>query len=325
MSNMKPILIISGPTASGKTSLALKLMKLLNGELISADSRQIYKGFDIGTGKDHPKNIKIHMIDILSPNIQYSVSQYRETALKIIKNIQSKGKLPIIVGGTGQYIQSLIESPRETFDIKPNKLLRFFLNKFNVKTLQFIYKLLDKQKFSQLNHSDVNNPHRLIRKIEIKLSRSPLFKGRFPKGERGFKIKNWNLKIKNYELKIKKYVHISLTAPNSYLFKNIDQRVDERIKAGLFNEIRNLLKKYPWSAPAFRTHAYKEFEGVIAIRQTGKEAIPLEVINQWRFDEHRYVHRQKSYFKKIPNIHYFDITSSKYPQSVIDFVKKCYN
>lgn len=304
---MKPILIISGPTASGKTSLALKLMKLLNGELISADSRQIYKGFDIGTGKDHPKNIKIHMIDILSPNIQYSVSQYRETALKIIKNIQSKGKLPIIVGGTGQYIQSLIESPRETFDIKPNKLLRFFLNKFNVKTLQFIYKLLDKQKFSQLNHSDVNNPHRLIRKIEICLS--PLSKGR-PRSGGG---------------EICDYIHISLTAPNQFLFKNIDQRVDERIKTGLFNEIRNLLKKYPWSAPAFRTHAYKEFEGVIAIRQTDKETIPLEVINQWRFDEHRYVHRQKSYFKKIPNIHYFDITSSKYPQSVIDFVKKCYN
>lgn len=300
MFNMKPILIISGPTASGKTGLAIKMMKLLNGELISADSRQIYKGFDIGTGKDHPKNIKIHMIDILSPNVQYSVSQYREDVLKLIKNIQSTGKIPIIVGGTGQYIQSLIESPRETFDIKPNKLLRFFLNKFNVKTLQFIYKLLDKQKFSQLNHSDVNNPHRLIRKIEICLS--PLSKGDV-------------LRQMSEDRGICDYIHISLTAPNQVLFKNIDQRIDERIKQGLENEIKELKKKYKWSAPAFRTHAYKEFEN----------GFSSENIQKWHFDEHRYVHRQKSYFKRIPNIHYFDITSSKYPQSVIDFVKKCYN
>ncbi len=294
MFNMKPILIISGPTASGKTGLAIKMMKLLNGELISADSRQIYKGFDIGTGKDHPKNIKIHMIDILSPNVQYSVSQYREDVLKLIKNIQSTGKIPIIVGGTGQYIQSLIEAPRETFDIKPNKFLRLILNRLNVKTLQFIYKLLDKQKFFQLNHSDVNNPHRLIRKIEIMLSKT---------------------KTQNHFPEIKNYIHISLTAPNTYLFKKIDQRIDERIKQGLENEIKELKKKYKWSAPAFRTHAYKEFEN----------GFSSENIQKWHFDEHRYVHRQKSYFKRIPNIHYFDITSSKYPQSVIDFVKKCYN
>jgi tRNA dimethylallyltransferase len=298
---MSPILIISGPTASGKTSLAIKLMKLLNGELISADSRQIYKGFDIGTGKDHPKNIKIHMIDILSPNIQYSVSQYREDVLKLIKNIQSLGKLPIIVGGTGQYIQSLIESPRETFDIKPNKFLRFFLNKFNVKTLQFIYKLIDKEKYLKLNHSDVNNPHRLIRKIEIKINNkfSPLF---FEEGIKGrFKIEN--------------YIHLSLTAPNAYLFKNIDQRVDERIKAGLEQEIKNLRKLYKWTAPAFRTHAYKEFEN----------GFTPEKLRQWRYDEHRYVHRQKTWFRKMPNVKYFDITSAKYPQNAIDFVKKCYN
>lgn len=292
---MTPILIISGPTASGKTGLAIKLMKLLNGELISADSRQIYKGFDIGTGKDHPKNIKIHMIDILSPDVQYSVSQYRETVLKLIKNIQDRGKLPIIVGGTGQYIQSLIEDPRETFDIKPNKILRFFLNKLNINTLQFFYKLLDKEKYLKLNNSDIHNPHRLIRKIEIKLSKST-------------KNRNWNLKITNY-------IHISLTAPNSFLFKNIDQRVEERIRQGLEQEIKNLRKLYKWSAPAFRTHAYKEF----------KNGFSDESLRQWRYDEHRYVHRQKTWFRKMPNVQYFDITSPKFPRNAIDYVKKCYN
>lgn len=291
---MPPILIISGPTASGKTGLAIKLKKILNGELISADSRQIYKGFDIGTGKDHPKNIKIHMIDILSPEVQYSVSQYRETVLEIIKNIQSKGKLPIIVGGTGQYIQSLLESPRETFDIKPNKFLRFFLNKFNVKTLQFIYRTINKEKYLKLNNSDIHNPHRLIRKIEIVLSKT---------------------KTQKHYPEIKNYIHISLTAPNAYLFKNIDQRVDERIKMGLEQEILNLRKIYKWSAPAFRTHAYKEFE----------KGFTKDSIRQWHYDEHRYVHRQKTWFRKMPNVVFFDITSKKYPQNVIDYVKKCYN
>ncbi len=310
---MKPILIISGPTASGKTGLAIKLMKLLHGELISADSRQIYRGFDIGTGKDHPKNIKIHMIDILDPSEQYSVTQYRQDVLPLISKIQKKGKLPIIVGGTGQYIQSLIEAPRETFHIKPNKFLRFFLNKLSVKYLQKIYRLLDKEKYFKLNHSDINNPHRLIRKIEINLAIKFPFcqRGKPAKGGKG----------------ICNYIHISLTAPNSYLFKNIDKRVDERIKMGLFDEIRNLLKKYPWSAPAFRTHAYKEFEGVIARspHPADDKAIPMEVIRQWHYDEHRYVHRQKTWFKKMPNVHFFDITSSKYPQDAIDFVLKCYN
>ena len=124
----KKILIISGPTATGKTNIAIKLAKKFNGELISADSRQIYKGMDIGTGKDHPKNIKINLIDIINPNESFSVAQYRELALKSIDNIFSKGKLPIIVGGTGQYVESII-NPRETFDIKPN----YFLNNCELK------------------------------------------------------------------------------------------------------------------------------------------------------------------------------------------------
>jgi tRNA dimethylallyltransferase len=296
----QPILIISGPTASGKTGLAIKLMKLLNGELISADSRQIYKGFDIGTGKDHPKNIKINMIDILDPSEQYSVTQYRQTVLPLIKKIQLKGKLPIIVGGTGQYIQSLIEAPRETFHIKPNKFLRFFLNRLSVKYLQRIYKFLDKEKYFKLNNSDIHNPHRLIRKIEIKI---------YPVSSRPRPCSGINPD------RIKNYLHISLTAPNSYLFKNIDQRVDERIEMGLEQEIQNLRKLYKWSSPAFRTHAYKEFE--VGFNQKS--------IQRWHYDEHRYVHRQKTWFKKMPKVNFFDITSSSYPQNAINFALKCYN
>jgi len=291
----EPILIISGPTASGKTDLAAKLAKLLDGELVSADSRQIYRGLDIGTGKDRPENVKIHLIDLINPNQSFSVAQYRELALKTIKEIKSRGKLPIVVGGTGQYLEAIINPPKPSFNIKPNKFLRFFLNKFSLKTLQVIYKFLDEESFSKLNYADLHNPHRLIRKIEIKLSH--------PR------------KIENCELKVENYYHLSLTAPNRVLYQRVDQRVEARIKNGLEQEIKKLLKKYRWSDPGLNTHAYKEL----------KTGFTEENINRWRFDEHRYVRRQKTWLEKMPNIRYFDITSPHYPQEVIDYVLKCYN
>jgi len=118
---MDKLLLISGPTASGKTSLALKLAKKYNGVLISADSRQIYQGLDIGTGKDKPKATTIHLLDLITPDQSFSVAQYQKLALPLIKKIQSKGKLPILVGGTGQYFDSVINPHKDTFHIKPKK------------------------------------------------------------------------------------------------------------------------------------------------------------------------------------------------------------
>jgi len=119
-SKINKLLIISGPTATGKTALAVKIAKKFNGELISADSRQIYRGMDIGTGKDHSQNVTIHLIDIINPNQSFSVAQYRQLALEKISEIQSQNKLPIIVGGSGQYIDSII-NPQPTFSVKPKK------------------------------------------------------------------------------------------------------------------------------------------------------------------------------------------------------------
>ena len=285
------LLIISGPTATGKTDLAIKLSKKFNGELISADSRQIYRSMDIGTGKDHPKDIKIHLIDIINPDQSFSVAQYRQLALEKIVEIHNKNKLPVIVGGTGQYIDSLI-NPQETFNIPPNNLLRFFLNKFSVKYLQIIYKLLDKNNYLKLNNSDINNPHRLIRKIEIKLSNK----------------KNNNLLKNNFNI-----LHISLTAPNDFLYQRIDVRVQKRLELGLFNEIKNLLKKYKWEN--LDCLAYKEF----------KTGFNQQNINKWRFDEHGYCRRQKTFFNKLTPINFIDITAPNFSQKTVDIVKKWYN
>ncbi|OGL52295.1 tRNA (adenosine(37)-N6)-dimethylallyltransferase MiaA [Candidatus Shapirobacteria bacterium RBG_13_44_7] len=298
MDNTHQLLIISGPTATGKTALAAKLAKKFNGELISADSRQIYQSLDIGTGKDHPRGVKLHLIDLIPPNLSFSVAQYRQFALSKIKDIHSRNKLPIIVGGTGQYLDSII-NPRETFSIPPNHLLRFFLNRLPVSLLQKLYFLLDKNSFLKLNNSDRYNPHRLIRKIEIKLS---------------------NPKVKNPKPAITSYLHLSLTASNSYLYPRIDARVEKRLKIGLLDEIKKLLSLYKWSDPGLNTLAYQEF------RPYFQKHSPIEEsIQKWRFHEHAYARRQKTWFKKQKNIIFVDISQSKFDQKVTTLVSKWYN
>lgn len=302
------LLVISGPTATGKTALAVKLAQKFNGELISADSRQIYRGLDIGTGKDHPQKVNIHLIDIVNPDQHFSAFDYRRLALPLIREIQHRQKLPIIVGGTGFYINSLIGGPTDTYHIKPNKILRFFLNRFSLKLLQLTLKTLDFQTFNLLNRSDLANPRRLIRKIEISLSKKTCYV----------------LPITNYDI-----LHISLTAPNSFLYPCIDHRVDQRLKMGLLDEIKNLLKKYKWSDPGLNTIAYKEFRPVSPFLQGGIKGgfvgAAAAALNRWRFHEHAYARRQKTWFKKQKNIIFIDITRPCFPTEVFKLVDKWYN
>lgn len=301
---MTKLLIISGPTATGKTSLACRLADKFNGELISADSRQIYRGMNIGTGKDHPKNTVIHLIDIINPDESFSVAQYRLLALEKIKEICSRGKMPIIVGGTGQYIDSIINN-KETFSVKPNKFLRFFLNSFSLKLLQPTLRLLDPQTFKLLNNSDRHNPHRLIRKIEIALSPN-------------------KLPVTDDRLQITDCFHLSLTAPNSFLFQKIDKRIQERLNGGLLKEIEKLLKKYKWSDPGFNTLAYKEFTPLFHAGAIHESPLFNDCVKKWQSDEHNYVRRQKTWYKKQSNICIVDISKTRRDQ-IINIVSKWYN
>jgi len=162
------ILVILGPTASGKTSLAVKLAKELKGEIISADSRQVYRGMDIGTGKDLKEygKVKYHLIDVVDPAEEFNLAKYQKLANQAIKEILSRGNLPIIVGGTGLYLQAIIDGyqlSEHTPDIKRRQELEAM-------TVSELFKLLEKDKpefANKLNNSDKNNPRRLVRYIEI--------------------------------------------------------------------------------------------------------------------------------------------------------------
>jgi len=296
------LLIISGPTATGKTDLAVKLAEKYNGELVSGDSCQIYKGMDIGTGKDQPDTTPIHLIDIITPDQKFSVADFQKIGLETISNIQSRGKLPILVGCSGFYIDSLINPNYNTFSVKQNKFLRFILNRFSITTLQKIYKLLDSQNFSKLNHSDINNHYRLSRKIEIKL---------FKKN-----IRNSKLDIRHFDL-----LHISLTAPLDFLYKRIDARVQKRIDIGFLEEITNLLKKYKWSDPGMQIGAYQCLKPYFK-HKTSEEL--KNCLQKWSYAEHSDARRQSCWFKTKSGALFFDITDKKFPKNIFNQVTKWY-
>jgi tRNA dimethylallyltransferase len=337
---MNKLLIVCGPTATGKTALAVTLAKKFNGELVSADSRQIYKGMDIGTGKDlgekisnikyQISNIQIKnqkynlipyeldgillwMVDIIDPDGEFSVAHYQYLATAIIEDIRKRGKLPIVVGGTGLYIKSLL-SPIETSHIPPNKQLRKIFERNSLEELQMKLKKDDPLAWDRMNESDRQNPRRLIRKIEI------------AEYERGKETRRLgDKKITNDDVFI-----IGLTAPYPVLYEKIDRRVDTRVKEGIIDEITSLLEKgYSWNLPSMNTFGYKEWNVLFQKtenrkRKTENEELIQQIIQRWKWDEHGYARRQMAWFKNMKGIRWFDITSSSWSEKVEAIVGSWY-
>ncbi len=221
------VLVILGTTSAGKTGLAVKLAAVLGGEIISADSRQVYKGMDIGTGKDlkeylfKGKKIKYHLIDVVSPKQVFDLSKYQKLAFKAIEDVLSRGKLPIIVGGSGLYLQALVDNYKLT-SVKPDLKKRAILEKLS---LEELYKKLEKAKLefaSRLNNSDRNNKRRLVRYLEI--IETP--------GEEGNKKGE-----SKYD-----FLVIGLNCPDDILKVRILKRLNDRLEEGLVEEVKGLYR-----------------------------------------------------------------------------------
>lgn len=226
---MIKVLIICGPTATGKTKLALQLAKELGGELISADSRQVFVGNDVETGKDKDvikkSGIKVWLLDIISQNEEFSVSVWRRLAQDAIRNILAHDKLPIVVGGSGLYIKSLVQDLPD-IDVPYDKKLRTELENKSATNLFNYLKSINSKKAESLNNSDKHNPRRLIRAIEISQCPSP----RLGEGPRVG------------------YLQIGLTASREFLQEKIKQRVRERRLDVSFEttEINIMKKQLVW-------------------------------------------------------------------------------
>ena len=279
MKNNKVIAIV-GATASGKTAYAVELAQKIDGEIISADSRYVYKGLDIGTAKpsiDERKGIPHYMIDIVEPDFNYSAGLYAKQAKECIKDILSRGKTPIVAGGTGLYIRVLLEN-YDLPNIEPDYKLRDELAKLSFDELYDILYKLDKESAESVERNDKK---KLIRYIEVvKLTGLPLAKARGKKDEDEFDIE-W----------------IGLNFPREELYERINKRVDLMIDEGLIDETKNLLSKYGRIPNIVDTIGYREIiaylDGDISLERA-KELLKQNTRN--------YAKRQLTWFRKNENI-----------------------
>lgn len=280
---MKPkLLIILGPTATGKSNLAVILAKKFNGEVISADSRQVYKGLNLGTGKITKKEmqgVKHYLLDVVLPKKVFTVSEYQKLASKAIEKIIAKGKLPIICGGTGLYIDSVI-SGASFPEVPPNLKLRKQLEK---KTASELFSILQKADVRRAGEIDKNNPRRLIRAIEIVKAL-----GKVPE------IKS---KESRYDV-----LKIGLNLTTEKLKKRISIRLFARIRDGMISEAKRLHKQgLSWKRMEDLGLEYR-YQAKYLKGEISKE----EMIKQLELAIWHYVKRQMTWFKKDKDIKWFE-------------------
>jgi len=312
---MNKIIIISGSTASGKTSLGLKLAKDFDGEIISADSRQVYKGMDIVTGKDLPKNLRINSdgsyrwngvrmwgLDMVNPDQNFDVSYFVKYGRRKIDEIQSRRKLPIIVGGTAFWLRSLLDPPN-TLGIPQNQALRKEFEKLNIKELQLKLNKLDKQKLESMNNSDRNNPRRLVRAIEVSSQ------------------KKINLGKLNYEkIRTDRLFWMGIKIDMAGLEEKIEKRVSKRMKEGAVEETIKLASKYSWKLPSMSGIGYKDLKQYLENKQNDEETIRL-----WTLHELQYAKRQMTFLKKEEKIRWYELHKGsgydKIKADILDFLQ----
>ena len=273
------IIVILGPTASGKSDLAVELAEKFNGEIISADSRQLYKGMDIGTGKITKKEmcgIPHHLLDVVSPKTKFDVARYQKLAHKKIADILKRGKLPIVCGGTGLYIKAIVENPRYP-DVPPDWKLRKKLEKLSAEKLFSMLKKLDRARTKTI---DSKNPRRLIRAIEIakQINRVPPKKD-YPK----------------YDALL-----IGIKKSPDELKKAIATRLHKRIRQGMIAEVRKLRKQgISWKRLEELGLEYKYI--ALYLQNKMNEKTMLETLET---KINQYAKRQMTWFKKTPNVNW---------------------
>ena len=284
---MKPtVIVIGGPTASGKSNLAVELAKKINGEIISADSMQIYKDMNIGTAKITEKEmqgIPHYMLDIVSPEKRYSVSEYKKEAEKAIEEILKKGKVPIIVGGTGLYIESLIygiEFQEEEFDEKYRQELNNIAETEGLEKLYQEAKKIDPKAMEKISKNDRK---RIIRVLEI------YHKTGKTKTEQEIESRKKEVKY-NYKI-------FAINFDREKLYSRIEQRIDQMIEDGLIQEVENIKKKYNKFPTAMQGLGYKEVVEYLEHKITKEE-----MLEKLKKETRHYAKRQITWFRKYKEI-----------------------
>ncbi len=298
MAQKLKIIAIVGPTASGKSDLAVRLAKRFNGEIISADSRQVYKGLDIGTGKVTKKEmggIPHYLLDVVSPKKQYSVAEFQRDANAAIVDITKRGKLPIVCGGTGFYIDALVYDSLLP-DVPPNEILR---KRLEGETTESLYRILKAKDPNRAISIDAHNPRRLVRAIEIAeaLGSVPerIFNSSFNALFIGIKVEAETLK------------------------KRIHVRLLKRMKTGMLAEVKTLHKKgLSWKRMEDLGLEYRYLARYL------RGAITKDkMLAQLESEIVHYAKRQHTWFKRNTNIHWVEYDAPEKAEKIVsNFISK---
>lgn len=277
------VIVICGPTASGKTKLSIEIAKKINGEIVSADSMQIYKEMDIGTAKptiEEMQGIKHYLLDFVSPDKRYSVADYKKDAINAIDEIIEKNKVPIVVGGTGLYINSLIygiEYPEIEIDIKyRNELERTADEPDGLRKLYEMAKKIDEEAIKNISPNDKK---RICRILEIYHSTGKT------KTQQEIESRKNGPK---YD-----YIVYGLNMDRDKLYDRINKRVDIMIQDGLIEEVKNVASKYKEFPTAMQGLGYKE-----VLEYLNGDTTKEEMIEKIKMETRRYAKRQLTWFRK---------------------------
>lgn len=292
--------MIVGPTAVGKTEIAIELAERFSGEIVSADSRLFYRGMDIGTAKPSAevrRGVPHHLIDVADPNQPWSLAEFQAQAAVVIAEIQHRGNVPFLVGGTGQYVRAVVEGwvvPRVEPDTRLREALEAWATQIGSDGMHARLGVLDPQAAAKI---DARNLRRTVRALEVIFSTG-----------RRFSVQRQTGALTYHALLC------GLNRPRPELYARIDARIERMIQDGLLEEVQNLLNRgYPADLPAFSAIGYKEMiahmRGTISLE---------EAVRQMKSNSHLYVRRQANWFKADdPSINWFSVG----PQTVGELEK----
>jgi tRNA dimethylallyltransferase len=288
-----PLLVIIGPTAVGKTELALQLAEHLNGEIVSADSRLFYRGMDIGTAKPLPSElarVPHHLIDVADPDQVWSLASFQQAARQAIAEIQARGRLPLLVGGTGQYVRAVLQDwdlPEQEADNGLRAALEHWATEIGPHGLHARLALLDPPAAGFI---DARNVRRTIRALEVVLRTGRRFSDQRQHSSSPFSV-----------------LLIGLTRPRIELYQRVDQRIDAMLAAGLLDEVSALLARgYSPALPTLSAIGYREMVAHLRGEMTLADAIA-----QMKRITRRFVRHQGAWFREEDQqIHWFQAGSS---------------
>ena len=300
---LQKICILAGPTAVGKTEISLALAKSLCGEIISADSAQVYKYMDIGTAKlkeEEMQGIRHYMIDEVTPDMDFSVAQFREKAELYIKDINDRGKLPIITGGTGLYINSLLNNLDFTDSISDEVYRKEMQETAQVKGNEYVHAMLEAVDPASYKRLHPNDLRRVIRALEV--------------------YKHTGRPISYFQEESRKqpprydFAYITLTMDRRKLYERIDQRVDKMMASGLVEEVEGLIKRgYGRELNSMQALGYKEIADYLHGLITKDEAVRI-----LKRDTRHYAKRQLTWFRGDKRVNWVDVDSFYRKEAIVE-------